>query len=47
MKGGRTAKLSLHPMSFNEAVVAVLKVKPEPETPKKAKAKKPAKTSMR
>jgi hypothetical protein len=34
-------------MSFNEAVVDVLRVKPEPETPKKTKAEKPAKASMR
>ena len=37
-------KISLSPLSFDEAVSDILKVKPEPKPPKKkAKAKKAAK----
>ena len=32
--------LSLAPLPFDEAVAAILKVKPEPKAPKKPKAKK-------
>jgi len=39
----RTTKLSLSPLSFDEAVTDLLKVKPEPKKKPKPKAKKPGK----
>ena len=39
------SKLSLAPLSFQEAVADILKVKPEPKQPIKAKAKKQGKSS--
>jgi len=38
-------RLSLHPLSFTEAVANILKVKPEPKPPKKQRVRKRGKNS--
>jgi len=40
MQEPRRRALSLHPLQFEEAVTDLLKIKPEPKQPKKAKPTK-------